>query len=345
MTTGARAESPDLRQVAHESISVGDIEVHVAHQGKGHAVVMCHGFPGLWYSWRHQFSAVAGSGRRAIALDMPGYGRSSQPEDVAAYARQQVISDIVGVIETLNLGRIVLMGHDWGALTAWEFAQRHPDLLDGLIVLSQNFRPRGPEAPTTRFRALAEKQFFHMNYFQADGPADRELNGNVRLTLASIMWALSGESGYQSMLSSYDYLAAKRQVRGGRAQDAPIGYLEVLPDPPLLPWSWLTVAEFETYVAEYERTGFSGGLRWYRAEDITWREAESIAAAKVYVPTCFIAGSIDLALNLNPQWRQLMHEYVPGLKETHLVDGAGHFVQMEAPDAVNEIILGFLNAL
>lgn len=345
MTAGTRPTWPDVPDVAHQYLSVGDVNLHVAHRGEGRAVVMCHGFPGLWYSWRHQFGPIAGSGRRAIALDMRGYGRSSQPEEGASYSRQQIISDIVGLIETLELGRVVLVGHDWGALTAWEFAQRRPDLLDGLIVLSQNFRPRGPVPPTTRFKELAERQFFHMHYFQASGPADRELNGNVRLSLASIMWALSGESGYQSMLSSYEYLAAKRQVRGGRPQDAPIGYLEVLPEPPLLPWSWLTTAEFETYVAEYERSGFSGGLRWYRAEDLTWREAESIATTKVHVPTCFIAGSRDLALNLNPEWRELMREYVPGLRETHLVEGAGHFVHMEDPQAVNEMILGFLDTL
>lgn len=318
-------------EVAHRILPVNGIEMHVAERGEGRPVVLCHGFPGLWFSWRHQLDALAAAGYRVIAPDMRGYGRTSAPSDVAAYDRAHTVADMVGLLDALGLEQAVFAGHDFGAHLVWDLPAWAPGRVSALMQLSVPRTPRLPVQPSVGFRYLASQHFAHVHYFQERGVADRELGENTREFLAKLFHALSGANRY---LDCWEFPSEGN------------GYLDVLPQPPALPWNWLDEDEFGYYVAEFERTGFTGGLNWYRAEDAVWAQNEALHERPVEVPVTFIAGEKDPVLEMMGRDPfAAMRQLVPGLVSTHVIPGAGHFVQMEKPAEVNAAMIGFLDGL
>ncbi|MEW2353596.1 alpha/beta hydrolase [Spirillospora sp. NPDC029432] len=318
-------------EIRHHMIDVGGASLHVAEQGSGIPVVMCHGFPGLWYSWRHQFPALAAAGYRAIAPDMRGYGRSDRPESAREYGRERTVADLVGVLDALGIEEAVFAGHDFGASLVWDLPQWAPGRVKALMQLSVPRVPMSKRLPSEGFARLAEHHFTHMHYFQKVGPADEELGGAPERFLANVFWALSG---------GYRYLDTWRHPSEGN------GYLDVLPEAPPLPWPWLSEAEFAYYVAEFRRTGFTGGLNWYRANDLVWREKQDRPDEPVSVPTLFLVGDRDPVHEIMGAGSlEAMKELVPGLRTVRVLEGAGHFIQMEAADEVNAAMLGFLAGL
>ncbi|WP_433466072.1 alpha/beta fold hydrolase [Spirillospora sp. CA-128828] len=314
--------------VRHRMLDVGDVTLHVAEQGSGVPVVMCHGFPGLWYSWRHQLPALAAAGCRAIALDMRGYGRSGGPRSPAEYDRRHTAGDLVGVLDVLGIDEAVFIGHDFGAALVWDMPQWAPGRVKALIQLSVPRVPVSKRPPSELYALAAERHFLHTHYFQQKGPADEELAGDPGRFLANVFWALSG---------GYRYLDIWRHSSDGN------GYLDVLPEAPPLPWPWLTEGELACYVAEFERTGFTGGLNWYRAGDHVWREKQARPDEPVTVPTLFVVGDRDPVREIMGAGAvDSMAALVPGLRGVHVIEGAGHFVQMEAPGEVNAAVLAFL---
>lgn len=318
-------------EVTHRILPVNGIEMHVAECGEGRPVVLCHGFPGLWFSWRHQLDALAAAGYRVIAPDMRGYGRTSVPSDVAAYDRAHTVADMVGLLDALGLEQAVFAGHDFGAHLVWDLPAWVPGRVSALMQLSVPRTPRLPVQPSVGFRYLASQHFAHVHYFQERGVADRELGENTREFLAKLFHALSGANRY---LDCWEFPSEGN------------GYLDVLPEPPALPWNWLDEDEFGYYVAEFERTGFTGGLNWYRAEDAVWAQNEALHERPVEVPVTFIAGEKDPVLEMMGRDPfAAMRGLVPGLVSTHVIPGAGHFVQMEKPAEVNAAMLEFLGGL
>ncbi|WP_433476002.1 alpha/beta fold hydrolase [Spirillospora sp. CA-142024] len=314
--------------VRHRMLDVGDVTLHVAEQGSGVPVVMCHGFPGLWYSWRHQLPALAAAGCRAIALDMRGYGRSGSPRSPEEYDRRRTTGDLVGVLDALGIDEAVFIGHDFGAALVWDMPQWAPGRVKALIQLSVPRVPVSKRSPSELYALAAERHFLHTHYFQKKGPADEELAGDPGRFLANVFWALSG---------GYRYLDIWRHSSDGN------GYLDVLPEAPPLPWPWLTEGELAYYVAEFERTGFTGGLNWYRAGDHVWREKQARPDEPVTVPTLFVVGDRDPVREIMGAGAgDSMADLVPGLRGVHVIEGAGHFVQMEAPGEVNAAMLAFL---
>lgn len=317
--------------VRHRMLDVGDVTLHVAEQGSGVPVVMCHGFPGLWYSWRHQFPALAAAGYRAIAPDMRGYGRSDRPPAPGDYDRRHTVADLVGVLDALGIDEAVFAGHDFGASLVWDLPQWAPGRVTALIQLSVPRVPVSKRPPSELYARMAERHFLHMHYFQARGPADEELAREPERFLKNVFWALSG---------GYRYLDTWRRPSAGN------GYLDVLPEAPPLPWPWLAEAEFAHYAAEFRRTGFTGGLNWYRAADHVWREKRTRPDEPVTVPTLFVLGDRDPVREIMGAGAlDAMDDLVPGLRTVHVVEGAGHFVQMEAAAEVNAAILAFLDGL
>jgi pimeloyl-ACP methyl ester carboxylesterase len=318
-----------MSSLRHRTIGVGGIRLHLAEQGVGPAVVMCHGFPGLWYSWRNQLPVLAANGFRAITLDMRGYGRSDRPADPADYDRKSTVADLVGLLDALAIDDAVFVGHDFGAVLAWDLPQWAPGRVKALIQLSVPRTKTSPYRPSTAFAQIATRHFFHMHYFQEKGPADEELGADPALFLTKIFWALSG---------GYRYRDIFRHPSEGR------GYLDVLPEPPPLPWPWMSQEDLDYYAREFGRTGFTGGLNWYRAADHVWSEQQGRPELPITVPTAFITGERDPVQQLSGQSAfQTMQETVPGLDEIHIIPNAGHFVQMEAADRVNDIMLSFLS--
>ncbi|MGW4481052.1 alpha/beta fold hydrolase [Rhodococcus triatomae] len=320
-----------MPNLTHRTLEVNGIELHVAEQGTGRPVVLCHGFPGLWFTWRHQMDALSAAGYRVIAPDMRGYGRSSAPADASGYDREHTVADMVGLLDALGIDQAVFGGHDFGAHLVWDLPAWAPGRVRALMQLSVPRTPRLPVQPSIGFAHLASQHFAHVHYFQEPGVADAELNGSPRLFLAKILHALSGANRY---LDCWEFPSEGN------------GYLDVLPDPPALPWPWLTEDEFEYYVDEFTRTGFTGGLNWYRAEDAVWAQNEVLHDKPIEVPTVFVAGSKDPVLEMMGRDPfAAMRARVPGLVDAHVVEGAGHFVQMEKPDEVNAILLDFLAGL
>ncbi len=317
--------------ITHRTVDVGDIELHIAEAGDGPPVVLCHGFPGLWFSWRNQLTALADAGHRVIAPDMRGYGRSSAPTDPRQYDRRHTVGDLVGLLDVLEIDQAVFAGHDFGAQLVWDLPAWAPDRVRALAQFSVPRMPRMPIRPTDGFAYLAAQHFLHLHYFQKAGVAEAEFDGRTREFLGKIFHALSGAGSY---------LDCWRFPSEGN------GYLDVLPEPPSPPWPWLSADEFDVYVEEFTRTGFTGGLNWYRAEDFSWEQSADLHDVPVTVPTTFIVGAEDPVLSMmgdDPLGQTAAR--VPGLRSTHVIPGAGHFVQMEAADEVNAILVEFLASL
>jgi pimeloyl-ACP methyl ester carboxylesterase len=278
--------------IREQTVQLGDTRLRYLEAGEGTPVVMCHGFPGLAHSYRHQLRPVAEAGFRAVALDMLGYGGSSAPESPAAYSFARVTADLLALLDHLGAERGVFVGHDFGAPSAWNVAIRAPERVAGLVLLSVPYEPdRMPVLPSTAFASMAKKHFLHLHYFQAPGVAEAELDARPAEFLAALFHALSG---------AHRYLDVWKAPPG-------VGYLEALPEPPPLPWPWLSQADFDLYVQTFSRTGFRGGLNWYRAFDVNWELDEGLEGAALDLPALFVAGErdpVDFLRALGPDRRR-----------------------------------------
>lgn len=314
------------------TVVTNGIRLQIREQGRGPLVVLCHGFPGLGFSYRHQLRALAEAGYRAVAPDMRGYGGSDAPADPAAYALDCVIPDMVGLLDALGEEKAVFVGHDFGGPVAWNMALRAKERTRAVVGLSVPYEPkRYPMRPTEIFAQTARSHFFHVHYFQTPGLAEAELDARPREFLSRVYFALSG---------GYRYLDVWKHPAEGN------GYLDVLPQAPPLPWSWLTEEELDEYVRTFARTGFRGGLSWYRAYDRNWEIAEPYVDAKVEVPALYVAGARDAVVEMGgPRALDRMRAFVPDLRGVHLLEGAGHWVQMERADEVNRLLVEFLRSL
>ncbi len=309
-------------------VKTNGVELDVTEAGEGPLVVLAHGFPELAYSWRHQIPALAGAGYHVVAPDQRGYGRSSRPEPVEAYDVHQLTTDLLGVLDALGEERAVFVGHDWGSIVASNQVVLHPERVTALVNMSVPFIPRSQIAPTTAFRNLFGDNFFYMLYFQEPGRADAELNGDPARTMRRLLAArMSGDGGLPDPAMF---------ANDGR------GFIDRIAEPSGLP-GWLTQAELDHYIAEFTRTGFTGGLNWYRNLDRNWETTAAYAGATVPVPSLFIGGTLDPVIMMSPP--AAAHPSLSDHRGDVLIEGAGHWVQQEAPAAVNDALIGFLNDL
>jgi pimeloyl-ACP methyl ester carboxylesterase len=138
-----------MAEPTHRYIETNGIRMHIAEQGSGPLVLLCHGFPESWYSWRHQLRALADAGFHAVAPDMRGFGQTDIPEAIDQYTLLHLVGDMVGLLEALGVAEAAIAGHDWGAPVAWTAALLRPDLFRRVIGLSVPYMPRGTERPTS----------------------------------------------------------------------------------------------------------------------------------------------------------------------------------------------------
>jgi pimeloyl-ACP methyl ester carboxylesterase len=318
-----------MRGITHRTIETNGIQMHVAEQGEGPLVVLLHGFPESWYSWRHQLPALAAAGYHAVAPDQRGYGQSTIPESVADYTQIHLAGDVIGLLDALDADQAVIVGHDWGALVAWNSALFRPDRVRGVVGLSVPYVPRGPVSLLAAMRA-AVGDGFYMQYFQEPGIADAELGRDPRDTIRRVLASLSGNPP----ASGVDLIP-----EGG-------GLFDLMPEPEALP-DWLSEADLDFYAAEFSRTGFTGGLNWYRAIDLSWELMAPWQGAPVIPPALFVAGDRDPVVHF-PGMDQLipnLRAFVPNLTKTVMLPGCGHWTQQERPEEVNAALLDFLGAL
>lgn len=320
-----------MSELQHRFINTNGIRMHIAEQGSGPLVVLCHGFPESWYSWRHQLGALADAGYHVVAPDQRGYGQTDRPEAIDQYSQLHLVGDIVGLLDALGEQQAVIVGHDWGAPVAWNSALLRPDRFRAVAGLSVPYTPRGPAAPTTMFKAIFGDTFFYILYFQEPGKAEAELERDVRLTMRKTLYSASG---------SPPPSAAPREPL---PKDG-TGFLSVMQDPESLP-AWLTEADVDYFTGEFQRTGFRGGLNWYRCMDRTWEYTAPWAGAKVTVPALFITGDRDPVLTFAGAGVQALKENVPNLRDSVVLPGVGHWTQQEDPEGVNRALIAFLRSL
>lgn len=323
--------------ITHRFVNTNGIRMHVAEAGQGPLVVMCHGFPESWYSWRHQLVALAEAGYHAVAPDQRGYGQTDKPEAIDQYTLLHLVGDIVGLVDALGAPTAVVAGHDWGAPVAWHAALLRPDLFRGVIGLSVPWRPPGSTRPTT-VMPQNENAIFYQLYFQTPGVAEAELERDPRATIRSVLYWGSGDSPRR----------AERAASAGDVGMVPRtgGFLSGREMPATLP-AWLTEADVDFYAGEFQRSGFRGGLNWYRNIDRNWELLAAWKGAKVTVPALYVAGDRDLVVAFRgmDQLLPALKQFVPDLRQTIMLPGCGHWTQQERASEVNVAMLAFLKSL
>ncbi|MBV1909517.1 MAG: alpha/beta hydrolase [Kangiellaceae bacterium] len=312
----------------HQLIDINGITFHFAEQGKEDdpLVLLIHGFPESWYSWRHQMSALAEAGYHVVALDMPGYGCSSTPKEIERFNQVSLSDDIIELTKALGYEEFIVVGHDYGAVTAWQCALRFPEHVKAVACMSIPYGGRPPKPPTQGFKRLFSDSFFYINYFQEVGVAEAELEGDIPKFLRSFLYSSSAENP-----NGFDSSGFPANTK----------LLEVINDPGKLP-IWMKTKDFDFYVNQFETNGLSGPLSYYRNLDRTWQLSEMDKDKKIEQPALFIAGEFDPVVKFGGEYER-MDYYVPNLKKITLPN-CGHWTQQEAPDSVNHALLEFLKA-
>ena len=307
-------------------VDTNGVQLRVTEAGDRGAplVVLAHGFPELAYSWRHQIPALADAGYHVLAPDQRGYGGSSRPDAVTDYDIVSLTGDIAGLLDDVGVEKATIVGHDWGSIVATTFPLLHPDRVSACVAMSVPPIPRPPAPPTQLWRSVFGENFFYILYFQEPGPADAELGGDPARTMRRMIGSLRPAEG-NAILSM--------------ASPGPEGFIDRLPEPDGLP-DWISQDEIDHYVEEFSRTGFTGGLNWYRNFDRNWEQTETTPSPTIAVPTLFIAGTADPVLGFTS--RDQVSDVVSGSYREVLIEGAGHWIQQERPDEVNAAILEFL---
>lgn len=320
----------DIAGVTERTVSTNGVDLHVLDAGPadGPVVVLAHGFPELAYSWRHQIPALAAAGYRVLAPDQRGYGRSSRPDEVTDYDITHLTDDLLGLLDDVDATDATFVGHDWGSMVVWQMALLHPDRVNGVVGMSVPFLPRTPMPPVEMMRAVFADNFFYIVYFQEPGVADAELGADPARTMRRMLCGVAIRAGDDSAEQAINMAA-----NDGR------GFVDRIPEPDLLP-EWLHQDELDFYVAEFERTGFTGGINWYRNMDRNWELTPQNQDKHLAMPAAFIGGSADPVLVMTPIDGQAA--WLDDFRGNTIVDGAGHWVQQEAPGPVNDALLGFL---
>jgi epoxide hydrolase A/B len=309
----------------------GSINLNVAVAGRGPLILCVHGFPELWYSWRHQINHFSERGYRVAALDVRGYGQSSKPQEIAAYTIRNLASDIAAVIDQLGDGKAILFGHDWGAPIAWNTALLYPNKVVAVAGLSVPYVPRRPVAFLDMVKAAYKDRFFYQLYFQDEGVAEKEIEADIPVALRKLYFAISGSAPVNKWLEH-------------KPVDAKL--LDGMIDPQPFP-DWMSQKDLQVYVEAFRAGGFRGPLNRYRAQGIDFQELAEFADKPVTQPSYFVAGE-----------RDAVRAFVPGMdlyanpgagctdfRGSVILPGIGHWVQQEAPAETNVALERFLAGL
>jgi pimeloyl-ACP methyl ester carboxylesterase len=313
-------------EIQHRTLRANGLDMHIAECGTGPLVLLCHGWPELWYSWRHQLRALASAGYHAVAPDMRGYGQTGGPAELEAYSIFHLVGDMVGLVGALGAGSCAIVGHDWGAPVAWHAALMRPDLFKTVAALSVPFRGRARAQPCDLLRAAGLEGHYWI-YFQPEGVAEAHFERDVQRTFRTILFTASGDGPLD---------------RKGWIVAPGCGLLDQMDEPNALP-GWLGQADVDAYASEFSRTGFRGGLNWYRNIDRNWELTAPYDGARIEQRALFLAGTREPVLEGRRGQASLddMMKQVPNLQVVRIA-GAGHWLQQERPAEVNDALLTFL---
>jgi len=314
-----------------KEVSNGDIVLRVAIKGSGPVVLCVHGWPELWYSWRHQISHFSELGYTVAAMDVRGYGGSSKPQSISAYSIKNLSSDVAAVIRELSDDPVVLLGHDWGAPIVWNTALLYPDRVRAVAGLSVPYTPGGDTAFIDMAKQLYADRFFYQIYFQTEGIAEAELEADIPGALRKIYYAISGDAPSGTWLTD-------------KPSDSQL--LDRMVDPDPFP-AWLTTADLKKYSDAFQTGGFRGPLNRYRAQGFDIEELVAIRGQTIQQPACFIGGEKDPVRHFVTGFDMYAN---PGaacddFRGSTIIDGVGHWVQQEAPTETNAALKTFLRSL
>jgi pimeloyl-ACP methyl ester carboxylesterase len=309
----------------------GEISLNVAVKGEGPLIVCVHGWPELWYSWRWQMDHFAALGFKVAALDVRGYGGSSKPPEVAAYSLRQLASDVVAVIDHFGAAPAILFGHDWGAPIVWNTTLLHPEKIRAVAGLSVPYMPRGEMSFIELAKILYKDRFFYQLYFQKEGPPEAEFEADIPAALRKIYYSASGDSPRDGLLMN-------------KGPDSTM--LDGMPDPDPFP-AWMSAADLQVYVDAFTASGFRGPFNRYRAQNIDFAEMADYAGAKIPQPAFFVAGERDPVRNFVGGMDLYANAgaALEDFRGSVIIPKVGHWVQQEAPKAVNVALEGFVKGL
>jgi pimeloyl-ACP methyl ester carboxylesterase len=316
-------------ETTNRIIDTNGIKMHITEAGQGPLVILCHGFPELGYSWRHQLAALAEAGYHAVAPDQRGYGKTECPESIESYKIFDLVGDIVGLVHALGEDTAVIAGHDWGAPVACHCALLRPDIFERLILLSVPYAPRnwGPVKPTDAMKEMAGDLIFYILYFQEPGKVEKELEADIRASVIKTLYTASGDPPPEKR---WQFIFTKDRR-----------FIDTAFMPEALP-SWLTEKDIDIFTEAFERTGYRGGVNWYRNIDRNWALTSFLSGAMIHQPSLFIAGELDGVIAFSREAFDRLEQSIPNLKEKVLIPGAGHWIQQERPQEVNERMIHFL---
>ena len=320
--------------VTHEQVPANGIELHVAVAGPpdGPPVVLCHGFPELWYSWRHQLVALGDAGYRAFAPDLRGYGASTAPREVRDYGSDALTGDLCGLLDHYGYEQAAFSGHDWGAMVVWEMGRLHPERVSSIYNMSVPYS-HAPGRPTEIFESIFGDKFFYMLYFQQVGPPEAEFEADPRRYVRTMLYSAGGEG------------MAQGPALLGDAPAEGTSFLDSLrPAPDVLP-AWLSERDVDVYAEGLSRSGLFGPVSFYRNLDANWQRSKDLPASLYTMPTGFLTGSLDPVVFMQPHGIDAMKEKLPDFRGATVVEGAGHWVQQERPADVTAGMLEFLDGL
>lgn len=305
-------------------LSVNGINMFVRELGQGPLVLLCHGWPELSYSWRHQMAPLAAAGYRVAAPDMRGFGRTGAPADIDAYSILDLTGDMVALVEALGETNAVIVGHDWGAPVAWHAALFRPDIFTAVAGLSVPPPLRGRGRPLETLRSSGIENFY-WQYFQIPGAAEAEFERDVAFTMRAVF------------ARGFTEPEASLFVQEGKGFLGDPSIERRLPD-------WISEAELAEFITAYRASGFRGGLNWYRNIDRNWDLTAPWHGAQIHQPSLFIAGNEDSVIKglIGAKRVHDMERVLPNLKQKLLIEGAGHWIQQERPDEVNAALIAFL---
>ena len=312
-------------------IKTNGIHMRIAEMGEGPLVILIHGWPESWYSWRHQLPALAKAGYHAVAPDMRGYGKTDAPEKVEDYDIVHLTGDIVGIMDTLGEETAVIIGHDWGAIVAWNCMLLHPDRFRALVAMSVPYYGRANESPIDSMKKTFGDNFYYILYFQEYGKAEAEFDADPHGILSRLY--LSPDSPREDPELTDPKLSAG-------------GWIPRLGAPKGLP-DWLTKENLDYYVNEFAGAGFRGGINYYRNSQRNWEITPHLEGAIIEKPVLFIAGEKDVVIRRAKEdmLKAAMSRSVKNLHGVKLLPKIGHWVQQEAPEDTNREILAFLKSI
>lgn len=326
LSLNAVAEEPKLRFVQSNGINM-----RIAEMGEGPLVLLVHGWPESWYSWRHQLKALAKAGYRAVAPDMRGYGKTDKPDAVEAYDIEHLTADLAGLVDALGEKSAVLIGHDWGAVASWNAMLFYPDKFSALVAMSVPYQGRAPISPIEAMRQRFADNFFYILYFQEWNVAEREFDADPRGILSRLY--LSPDSPREE-----PELKNPRRSAGG--------WIPRMGAPKELP-PWLQQEDLDYYVKEFSEAGFRGGINYYRNFHRNWELTARFAGSTINAPVLFLAGAGDSVIGgrTAEQLSAAMAPVVKDLRGVELIPDTGHWVQQERPEETNALVLKFLDSL